>query len=174
MPNEDGACFATGTRRARWRAGGAVLALAALLLGGAAHAAEIHSYAIVQDDASLRVQGKTIRLHGIYLPPGVQGCRSDFRPPVCGSRAARALEVLIRGFVRCLPQARYFDRSISAFCYTNASSMSQPPIDLGARLIEEGLALAGPAAPFEYQALERIARANRRGVWGFQVDRVIR
>ena len=39
--------------------------------------------------------------------PAIQGCRSDFRPPICGSRAARALEVLIRGFVRCLPQTRY-------------------------------------------------------------------
>ena len=112
---------------------------------------------------SARSTGRQIRL-----------CLWHQYSPVCGSRAASALEVLIRGFVRCLPQARYSDRSISAFCFTNASSMSQPPIDLGARLIEEGLALAGPAAPFEYQALERIARANRRGVWGFQVDQVIR
>ncbi len=161
--------------RARGRAGAVALALAGLLLGGSpAGAQEIHSYAIVQDDASLRVQGKTIRLFGIYLPPAIQNCRTDFRPPICGSRAARALEVLIRGFVRCLPQTRNRDRSINAVCYTNAASLSQPPVDLGARLIEEGLALAGPAAPFEYQALERIARANRRGVWGFQVDRVIR
>jgi len=148
--------------------------LTALLLAGAAGAAEIQSYAIVQDDGSLRVQGKTIRLFGIYLPSTAQNCRTDFRPPICGDRAARALELLIRGFVRCLPQAKLADGSISAICYTDASSITQPPIDLGARLIEEGLALARPEAPFEYHALERLAEANGRGLWGFQVDRIIR
>jgi endonuclease YncB( thermonuclease family) len=149
-------------------------ALAALLWSGAAGAAEIQSYAIVQDDGSLRVQGKTIRLFGIYLPSTAQNCRTDFRPPICGERAARMLEILIRGFVRCLPQAKLDDGSISAICYVDASSITQPPIDLGARLIQEGLALARPEAPFEYHALERLAEANRRGLWGFQVDRIIR
>ena len=148
--------------------------LALLLLSAPAAADEIRSYAIVQDDGSLRVQGKTIRLHGVYLPDTGYGCRSDFRPPLCGDRAARALKTLIRGFVRCFPQARFADRSISAVCYTDASSITQPPIDLGARLIEEGLALAGPNAPFEYRALERIAESNGRGLWSFQVDRIIR
>jgi endonuclease YncB( thermonuclease family) len=41
---------------------------------------------------------------------------------------------------------------------------------LGAYLIREGLALAGPDAPFEYQALERIAQTNGFGVWSFQAD----
>jgi endonuclease YncB( thermonuclease family) len=149
-------------------------ALALLLLGSPADAAEIQSYAIVQDDGSLRVQGKTIRLFGIYTPSTAQNCRSDFRPPLCGDRAARALKVLIRGFVRCLPQAKLEDGSISAVCYVDASSITKPPVDLGARLIEEGLALARPEAPFEYHALERLAQANGRGLWGFPVDRLIR
>jgi endonuclease YncB( thermonuclease family) len=150
-------------------------ALLALLLGGApATAAEIRSYAIVQDDGTLRVQGKTIRLFGVYLPDTAYNCRTDFRPPLCGDRAVRALKTLIRGFVRCLPQARLQDRSISAVCYVDASSITQPPIDLGGRLIADGLALAAPNAPFEYRALERIAESNGRGLWGFQVDRIIR
>lgn len=162
--------LATSPRRAGPLLGTAL----AFLLLSAAQAAEIQSYAIVQDDASLRVQGKTIRLFGIYLPSTSQNCRSDFRPPLCGDRAARALKVLIRGFVRCLPQARLEDRSISAVCYVDASSITKPPIDLGARLIQEGLALARPEAPFEYHALERLAQANGRGLWGFPVDRIIR
>jgi hypothetical protein len=90
-------------------------ALAALLIGAAAApAAEIRSYAIVQDDGSLRVQGKTIRLFGVYLPDSAFGCRSDFRPPLCGDRAVRALKTMIQGFVRCFPQARFEDRSLSA------------------------------------------------------------
>ena len=181
MPHSTLAAFSGRTARPRrtarcGRRAGPLLgsALALLLLGTPSDAAEIQSYAIVQDDGSLRVQGKTIRLFGIYLPPTAQNCRSDFRPPLCGDRAARALEILIRGFVRCLPQARLEDGSISAVCYTDASSITQPPIDLGARLIEEGLALARPEAPFEYHALERLAQANGRGLWGFPVDRIIR
>ena len=103
-----------------------------------------------------------------------RGCRSDFRPPLCGSRAVRALEVKIRGFVRCDPQAKLSDGSLSAVCYVDGNSTTDPPVDLGAWLIEQGLAVAGPGAPFEYQTLERIAQVNRRGVWGFQVDQIIR
>jgi endonuclease YncB( thermonuclease family) len=36
---------------------------------------------------------------------------------------------------------------------------------LGAYLLRRGLALALPGSPFEYQALERIARSQGRGVW---------
>ncbi|MGH6942598.1 MAG: thermonuclease family protein [Geminicoccaceae bacterium] len=139
-----------------------------------ADASEIVSYAIVQDDGSLRVQGKTIRLFGVYVPPTARGCRSDFRPPLCGNRSVRALKVKIRGFVRCDPQAQLADRSISAVCYVDGNSVADAPVDLGAWLIEQGLAVAGPGAPFEYRTLERIARVNRRGVWGFPVDQIIR
>ena len=152
---------------------GAVLA-GALTFGAGAGASEIVSYAIVQDDGSLRVRGKTIRLFGVYLPASARGCRTDFRPPLCGNRLARALKAKIRGFVRCAPQAELSDGSLSAVCYVDGDSIVDPPVDLGAWLIEQGLAVAGPGAPFEYQTLERIAQVNRRGVWGFQVDQIIR
>ena len=136
--------------------------------------AEIVSYALVQDDGSLRVQGKTIRLFGVYMPRTERNCRSDFSPPLCGNRSVRALKVRIRGFVRCLPQGKFSDGSLSAVCYVDGASSTEPPIDLGAWLLEQGLAVAGPGAPFEYRTLERIAEVNRRGVWGFQVDQIIR
>jgi endonuclease YncB( thermonuclease family) len=66
----------------------------------------------------------------------------------------------------------YDDGSISAICWTKRSNFSEGT-DLGAYLIREGLALAGPDAPFEYQALERIAQTNGLGVWGFQADQFI-
>jgi endonuclease YncB( thermonuclease family) len=155
-------------------AGMALGVLIALGFSVVASASDIVSYAIVQDDGSLRVQGRTIRLFGVYLPPTERGCRSDFRPPLCGNRSVRALKVKIRGFVRCAPQAALADRSLSAVCYVDGDSSTDPPVDLGAWLIEQGLAVAGPGAPFEYQTLQRIAEVNRRGVWGFQVDQVIR
>jgi endonuclease YncB( thermonuclease family) len=155
------------------RALGIVIA-ATLSISGVAIASEIVSYAIVQDDGSLRVQGKTIRLFGIYMPSTGRGCRSDFSPPLCGNRSVRALKTKIRGFVSCDPQAELSDRSLSAVCYVDGNSIVDPPIDLGAWLIEQGLAVAAPGAPFEYRTLERIAQVNRRGVWGFQVDQIIR
>jgi endonuclease YncB( thermonuclease family) len=158
-------------------------ALLALLLstmmaasGSAATAAGrvIRSYAIVQDDATLLVQGKTIQLFGLYIPPTERGCATVLRPPICGSRAKRALELKIQGFVECLPQQVYADGSLSAICYIQGGSSLDPPVDLGAWLIEQGFAVAGPDAPFEYGVLSEIARTNGRGVWGFQVDSVFR
>jgi endonuclease YncB( thermonuclease family) len=148
--------------------------LSALGFSVAAGASDIVSYALVQDDGSLLVQGKTIRLFGVYMPPTERNCRTDFNPPLCGNRPVRALKTRIRGFVRCLPQGTFSDGSLSAVCYVDGDSSTEPPIDLGAWLIEQGLAVAGPGAPFEYQTLERIAEVNRRGVWGFQVDQIIR
>ena len=157
------------------------LALWLLLVGcgsaGLAAAAQdrvIRSYAIVQDDVTLRVQGKTIRLFGIYIPPTERGCTTVLNPPRCGSRAKRALELKIQGFVECLPQERYADRSIGAICYTREGSILDPPVDIGAWLIQQGFGVAGPGAPFEYGILEEIARTNGRGVWGFQVDNIFR
>jgi endonuclease YncB( thermonuclease family) len=148
--------------------------LIALGFSAATAASDIVSYAIVQDDGSLLVQGKTIRLFGVYIPPTERNCRSDFRPPLCGNRSVRALKVRIRGFVRCDPQEALSDGSLSAVCYIDGDSSTDPPVDLGAWLIEQGLGVAGPGAPFEYQTLQRIAEINRRGVWGFPVDQIIR
>ena len=151
-----------------------VLLSGMLVFSAVASASDIVSYAIVQDDGTLRVRGKTIRLFGVYIPSTDRNCRGNFRPPLCGNRSVRALKIKIQGFVRCDPQAQLSDGSLSAVCYVDGNGVTDPPVDLGAWLIEQGLAVAGPGAPFEYQTLERIALVNGRGVWGFQVDRIIR
>jgi endonuclease YncB( thermonuclease family) len=145
-----------------------------LLLDASASVAQapIRSYAIVRDDASLIVRNRVINLFGIFIPQTEQVCESRIRPAQCGTRAARALRLKIQGFIECLPQARYRNGSLSAICYADGDSMLDPPVDLGAWLIQEGLAAAGPGAPFEYQVYERIARSNERGFWGFQVDQI--
>ena len=43
---------------------------------------------------------------------------------------------------------------------------------LAAYLIERGWAMALPGAPFEYHAIERIARSREVGVWGWPVDAI--
>ena len=162
---------AVAPSRNRLRVIGLVLAL--LLAPSAPAAAEIVSYAIVQADASLKVQGKIIRLFGVYIPPTERGCLTIIRPIRCGSRAVQALELKIDGFVRCQPQVRYTDGSLGAFCYVRGDgSILEPSVDLGAWLIAQGWAVALPDAPFEYHTLERIARTRGQGVWGFQVDSI--
>lgn len=151
-----------------------LLALVIALGPLAVMAADIVSYALVQDDATLRVRGKTIRLYGVYVADNRQFCATTFRPVQCKTRAAVALEAKIQGFVRCQPQLRHRDRSLSAVCYVEGHSITDPPVDLGAYLIRQGWAVALPDAPFAYHTFEKIARVNGRGVWGFQADQIIR
>jgi endonuclease YncB( thermonuclease family) len=136
-------------------------------------AGDIESYAIVQDDATLRVRGETIRLYGVHIADLRPFCDSTFRPTRCQTRAAAALASRIQGFVRCVPQVLYDDRSIGALCSIRGTGTPSRQIDLGAWLIEQGWAVALPEAPFAYHTLEEIAKVNGRGVWGFQADQTI-
>jgi endonuclease YncB( thermonuclease family) len=126
--------------------------------------AEISSFAFVQPDATLRVSGETIRLYGIYVPPTDQSCRMFERPIECGTRASLALDFHIGvEFVHCEERVRYQDGSLSALCRVRGE-------DLSAWMLQKGWALALPDAPFEYTALEKIARARGLGVWGIPID----
>ena len=139
-----------------------VLAIA-LLLCARSSVAEFTSYAIVRNDGSLIIRNNVVRLFGVYIPDPGQFCDTRLRPVFCGNRASTALNIMGHGFVTCEEMGVYDDGSISAICWKRGA-------DLGAYLIRQGLALAGPDAPFEYQALERIAQSNGLGIWGFQVD----
>lgn len=141
---------------------GIVLSLL-LAVFSTAVSADISSYAFVQPDGSLRVDGRTIKLYGVHIPPTAETCRTNERPVRCSSRAALALEFKIAGFVSCAPRERLEDGSLTAVC-------SADGVDLGAYLLQRGWALALPDAPFEYVALERIARAHGVGVWGIAVE----
>ena len=124
-----------------------------------AASAALVSYAKVRPDATLLVGSRMVRLYGIYIPPSGRTCRPNLRPVKCGSNAALALDFKIRGFVHCQQVHRNRDRSITALCRNKG-------VDLSAYLIERGWAVALPNGPFEYQVLERIARARNMGVWG--------
>jgi len=150
---------------ARNSAGAALLAAAVTLATPAAAAYEISSFAFVQPDGSMRIAGDVVRLYGIFIPPTGETCNTFERPPRCGPRAALALEFKIAGdFVHCQPRRRNADGGIDATCTANGD-------DLAAWMLERGWAVATPDAPFEYTALERIARARGIGIWGIPVDR---
>lgn len=155
----------------RWLSLTFLLALLALVSSTDARAAtnEIIGAATVRADGTLRVGRHLVRLYGIYIPTAGKQCRTFLSPVYCGNRAAVALNDRIQGFVFCQAVSRNADGSLNAFCSVDRTFYSNGE-DLGAYLIARGLALAGPYAPFEYVAIERIAQARQRGIWGFPVD----
>jgi endonuclease YncB( thermonuclease family) len=140
-----------------------------ILLTAPVYAREISSYAFVHDDGTLRIKRKTIHLYGIHIPKTGQNCRTNQTPPVCGSRAAIALEFKIKGFVRCEIIEENADSSLVGWCRVNASRFDEGE-DLSAYLLERGWAVALPDAPIEYQTLEKIAYRRGVGIWGIPID----
>jgi endonuclease YncB( thermonuclease family) len=134
---------------------------------------EISSSARVNEDGSLRIRGKTIRLYGIHIPQTNHTCTSYRRPPVCNSRAALALDFKIDGFVRCNILGETGDGDLIGQCRVGSSKFDEGE-DLSAYLLEKGWAVALPDAPFEYQTLEKIAQSRKLGVWGIPVDNLKR
>lgn len=144
------------------------LILLGVLAAMPAGAADLHSYAFVNDDGSLRIRGKTVHLFGIHVPPTSRDCRTYIRPVQCRPRAVLALDFKIGSdFVRCDHVRRNADGSYVSICEANGE-------DLSFYLLSRGWALALPDAPFEYQAQERIARHRGMGVWGISVDSIQR
>ena len=68
---------------------------------GAASASSLTGYALLQEDGSLRVRGRTVRLFGIHIPPTDRQCRTFLRPARCAPRAVLALDLQLRRFVSC-------------------------------------------------------------------------
>jgi endonuclease YncB( thermonuclease family) len=136
-------------------------------------ARELVGPAIVRSDGSLLIHERVVRLDGIYIPPTNRECRSWISPVRCDSRAVLALDFKVNGFIHCFSQSENQDGSINAVCYVDRTNFD-PGEDLAAYLLERGWALALPSAPFEYQALEKIALSQGVGVWGYQVDSITR
>ncbi len=139
--------------------------LAAICLATPAGAQTISGLARVNDDASITIRQHRIHLWGITIPQTGEDCRGFERPLRCAPRAALALDFKIQGFVHCEPRATRRDGAVEAVCHAQRTSF-EPGVDLAAYLLNHGWAVAAPAAPAEYQALERIARETGRGLWG--------
>lgn len=128
-------------------------------------AADLSSYAFVNDDGSLRIRGQTVWLDGIIIPPTDRACQSNVRPIRCAPQAALALNFKVGpNFVHCTIRDRRPNRDIIARCTVDDE-------DLAAWLIQRGWAAAAPDAPPEYVVLEKIARQRGFGVWGVPIER---
>ena len=124
----------------------------------------VDGLAIVQGDGSPRVDGRTVRLHGAYLPDADPACRSVVRSARCSSPAVGALRGKVTGFVRC-GIVRGGGEVLEGICTVPGRDRFGPGEDLAAWLIERGRALATPDAPARYHTLERLARSREVGLW---------
>ncbi|MBI5558342.1 MAG: thermonuclease family protein [Deltaproteobacteria bacterium] len=123
-------------------------------------AKDLVSYAYVLEDGSLEVSRNKIWLYGIYIPPSDRTCRTYEIPIICGSRAILALDAKIGPFfIDCEKKWDNEDGSIVALCKVKDE-------DLSSWMLQQGWAVALPDAPFAYHALEKIARARGKGIWG--------
>ena len=142
----------------------AVYLALALMCGLPAQAAEFSGLAYVNDDATLSIRNRRVRLWGIHIPRSTEDCQTYQRPVECGSHAVLALKQRVEGFVHCEEQGR--DGEVTEAICRVAASKFERGLDLAAYLVEQGWAVARDEAPVEYHVLERIARDTGRGVWG--------
>lgn len=127
----------------------------------------IVGYAFVQDDGTLNVSSQHIYLYGVYIPPTDQTCYTFIRPPSCGTRASLALDFKIGvDFVHCIEKAYRPNGDVIANCSVRGEDLSE-------WMLQRGWALALPDAPFEYRAMEKIAKAHGFGIWGIPLDQPV-
>ena len=159
----------TNDRMNARRTRAAALALAALALAsstafrerhGAPSSDTVFSGAVeVTDGDTLKVGGERIRIFGIDAPERTQRCGPAGADWACGDAAtARLRQLVAAGGVRCRLRDR--DRYGRA-----VSSCSIGDVDLGKRLVSEGLARAYTRFGDDYAATEASARTERLGLW---------
>ena len=140
----------------------AILALTALIVaridGGGGET--VTGSARAADGDTLTLDGHRIRLMGMDSPEMMQACRRDGAEWRCGVAArSRLAELLRAGPITCKPEGRdKYDRWL-ARCEANGE-------DLGARMVREGLAVAYGG----YENEERLAKAERKGLWSSTFD----
>jgi len=106
----------------------------------------------IRDGDTFCLPDACIRLWGVDAPE---------RAEPGGSAATAALTALIAdGWVRCVGRGRSYDRTVG-LCRDEAGR------DVAAEMVQRGWAWDWPRySGGRYAALERSARAARRGVWG--------
>jgi endonuclease YncB( thermonuclease family) len=120
----------------------------------------------VSDGDTIRSGQLRIRLHGIDAPERQQHCTtSDGARWACGNAARDALKTLVASVAALDCQITDVDRygRLIMRCFAGE-------IDVGARLVRTGMALAYRRYADDYIADEEAARAARLGLWAGQFD----
>lgn len=131
------------------------------VLPGAPAAAGPAGIVQVIDADTLRVDGETVRLHGVDAPEHDQTClRADGRAWACGAWASREARARLEGR-RAVCAVRDRDRygRTVARCAVGGQ-------DIGAMLVAEGMALAYRRYSRDYVPAERRAAQAARGIHG--------
>lgn len=122
--------------------------------------AEINGSVDVKDGDTFDIGMVRIRLHGVDAPELAQKCDTKTGGEwACGARAAERMRELTQGrSVACVGRERDAYGRVIAICLADG-------IDLGAALVEEGLAWAYLEYSEDYIDLEAHARADGVGIW---------
>lgn len=113
------------------------------------------------DGDSVRLTGIEIRLKGIDAPELFQKCQRLGQDWPCGQEARAALRrKLSKGLVTCIGAERDRYGRLLAVCRMRGA-------DLNAEMVREGLAVAFGG----YQAEEKAARDDNRGLWAGKFER---
>ncbi len=113
----------------------------------------------VVDGETVRVAGKTFRLHGIDAPDIAQTCEIRGRPYNCGRVSMTALMDLVAGVrIRCVPRSGAAGEPVEANCHATG-------YDLSEGMVHTGWALAMPRQGTKYARIEAKAKKARRGLW---------
>lgn len=142
----------------------ALAGLAALLVPGDG-APTLAGPAQVVDADTLVVAGQRVRLHGVDAPEAAQTCLRDGLPWRCGAEATEALRRFLGARpVACTPLDRDRYGRVVARCRAGGQ-------ELGAWLVEQGLAVAATDHSWRYLPEELRARAAGRGLWAGEFQR---
>ena len=120
----------------------------------------------VSDGDTIRSGQLRIRLHGIDAPERQQHCTTpDGARWACGNAARDALKTLVASVAALDCQITDVDRygRLIMRCFAGE-------VDVGARLVRVGMALAYRRYANDYIADEEAARAARLGLWAGQFD----
>lgn len=141
----------------RRRAAGLFAGAAVLLV--VAHATGASDATAIDGD-TIALNGTRIRLDGIDAPELAQTCRTAPGAPwACGIAARDALaDILAGATLRCDVTGRDRYGRPLAICFAGTA-------DIGAALVEQGLALAYRRYSVRYVPNEDRARAAARGLW---------
>ncbi|NVK33156.1 MAG: thermonuclease family protein [Rhodobacteraceae bacterium] len=133
----------------------------------AAQAQDLVSTSVrVIDGDTLKINGETLRLHGIDAPELAQKCiTSTGKTWACGQQSKAHLKSLTdNSTIRCTRRERdAYDRIVS-ICYVGKT-------DLNADMVRSGQALAFAKYSADYTAQEAKAAAQKTGVWSGYFER---
>jgi len=130
-----------------------------LLFAGAAQSSEYLGIAKVVDGDTIEIDNVRFRINGIDAPEAGQKCIAGGKSWRCGDEATAFMSELVAGKqVSCLGLSTDGYGRIVATCLVDE-------IDIGAKLIDRGLAWAFTKYSDLYVEQEKTARVLKLGIW---------